>query len=204
MKKILCLIVILTILLVIAVGCGNKESLIKSEIPAENLADTSDTSDTTESVSDTTSVETDMAEQENEDNIIDDGSNEVLDSNEDDAEEDAEEDAEDDSQEDSKDSASDSSKDSLSSDEPLVIKILEGVYIEPKEPHAKVGQEIVFVNQPVEGKKDKQYTLVGDSNDFYSSEVMSPFDQFSHTYYSPGVYTVKISPGGAFKVYVEE
>ena len=86
----------------------------------------------------------------------------------------------------------------------FVVKILEGVYFEPSEPHVKVGQEVVFINQPVEGKKDKAYTLVGDSKDFFASDVMQAYDQYSHVYNSPGEYTLKVSPGGAVKIFVEE
>lgn len=92
----------------------------------------------------------------------------------------------------------------LDPSEPYVVKITEGVYFDPREPTVKVGQEVVFVNQPVDGKKDKYWTLVGDSQDFFSSEVLGPYDQFSHIYAESGVYTIKISPGGAGKIYVEE
>ncbi|MEA3430813.1 MAG: hypothetical protein U9R08_06060 [Nanoarchaeota archaeon] len=92
---------------------------------------------------------------------------------------------------------------SVSADEPYIVNILEGVYFDPKEPRPKVGQEVVFVNKPVEDKKDKFWTIVGDSQDFFSSEVMGPHDQYSHVYEAVGEYTVKISPGGAGKIYVE-
>jgi len=93
----------------------------------------------------------------------------------------------------------------INPDEPYLIKILQGVYIEPKNPVVKVGQEVVFINQPVEDKKDTAWTLVGrDGEEQWNSEVMGVMDQFSYTYNNAGYFPVTISPGGAFKITVVE
>lgn len=201
MKKFAYALVLLIILSLFLAGCGNDGAEIPatddSSIIADKMSEDVSTTETTETI-ETTETSADTAETSIETSGIDTIAETI-----DDADEMVIEDGVIDITEDAEEEASDSTT-TTNFDEPLVISITRGIYPDPSEPVAKVGQEVVFINQPVDGKKDTAWTLVGDNQDFFSSDVMQVYDQYSHIYSAPGLYTVKISPGGAFTVEVVE
>ncbi|MBW3015252.1 hypothetical protein KY330_02420 [Candidatus Woesearchaeota archaeon] len=88
--------------------------------------------------------------------------------------------------------------------EPAIVDIISAVLIQPFELKVKVGQEVIWMNKHVEGKRDRSWQIIGDKNDPFESELVKVGDYYSHTYTKPGTYSYVIAPGSAGKIVVEE